>query len=465
MSGQTTGATVSLKLAEVVHSIRYEELTPETIEYAKVLILDSIGCLIGGLNSKPAQISRKFAQLLGGSAETTVIGTSQRTSAPLAVFTNGTALRYLDFNDGYSRRDSSHPSGNFPVALALCEAKRRSGRELLCALIAGYEVHLRLCNFSASPSLKKRGWHHTCNLQFSAAAAASFLLSDNPSATANAMSLAGSHCNSLAQIQHGKIAMIKATADAWIAKCGVEAALLASLGLTGPEQIFEGHAGWAKVVAGEVDFENLTAPLAGRYFINDVRIKPYAAVGPAAAPIQAAVDLNQSGVVDVDDIETIVVRLPGQVVSDPAAGEGKRFPTNRETADHSYHYCTVIALLEGDCGEAQFAPEKLGSAKVRELLAKVTLDADDTLTEQWPRASGGGVVLKLKNGRTLERHHPITPGHPRNPLSMDQVVRKYERQMMNCFTKQRTDEIRNAIQNLEVCRNVAEFTSMLAVSP
>lgn len=462
MSNATIGASVSLKLAEVVHSIRYDALPPEAVDYAKTLMLDSIGCLTGGLDSKPARISREFALQLGGAPAATVVGTSMKCSAPLAVFTNGTALRYLDFNDGYSRRDSSHPSGNFPVALAMAEAHGRSGRDLLRAMIAGYEVHLRLCNFSGAPALKKRGWHHTCNLQFSAAAAASLLLSDDPAVTANAMSLAGSHCNSLAQIQHGKIAMIKATADAWIAKCGVEAALLASLGLTGPEEIFEGNAGWAKIVSGEIDFDNLLAPAAGKYFINEVRIKPYAAVGPAAAPIQAAVDLHRSGQIDAEQIDTIVVRLPGQVVGDPAAGEGKRYPANRETADHSYHYCTVIALLEGECGEEQYAPAKLGSDTVRQLLSKVTLEADEALTAQWPRASGGGVIVKMKDGSIHERHHPITPGHPRNPLSMDQVVRKYERQMAARFTKQRTDHIRAAVDTLESCENVAEFTSLLA---
>src|SRR5262249_23743273 len=151
-------------------------------------------------------------------------------------------------------RDPAHPSGNLAVALAVGEHRRVSGKELLASLVAAYEIHLRLAEAAGAPALWKRGWHHGTNAQFSSAALAARLLQDDPLVTAHAMAISGSHHNTLAQLQSGEISMIKASAEAWVAKGGVESALLATHGLTGPLELIEGKHGWADTVAGEVDF-------------------------------------------------------------------------------------------------------------------------------------------------------------------------------------------------------------------
>lgn len=462
MSALSVGETVHRRLARLVHAVGYDDLGPDAVRAAKQVVLDSIGCVFGGFAGAPAAATRAVAHRLGGRPEATIFGTGIKTSMALAAFANGTALRYLDFNDVFSgRRDTSHPSGNLPGALAVAEAEGRSGRDLIAAIVAAYELQSRLCDNAGVPNLKKRGWHHTCNLQFSSAAAAALLLSDDPEITANALAISGTHQNTLAQIQHGRIATIKATADGWIAKAAVEAALLALEGVGGPDEIFEGTAGWGKVVAGGADFEAMLAPAQG-FRIVEVRFKPFAAVGPAAAPIQAAVDLHATGKVPIDRIKRVEIQMPGDIVDDPAVDEAKRYPANRETADHSFYYCVAMGLMEGDVGEAQYAPEKLTSPRVRALLSTMSMVADPEFTAGRPEISGGGVRVTLDDGSVHERRHPVQPGHPRNPLTDDQLAAKFRRQLAPLFPAARIDAIQRAVMGLEDCADVAEFAALLA---
>jgi 2-methylcitrate dehydratase len=449
------------QLARRVREIRFEDLPPDVVRTAQTLILDSIGCAYGGFVSGPAKATRSVVDSLGGKPVATIIGTDVSTSAPLAVLANGTALRYLDFNDGYSNRDSCHPSGNLPVVMALAEAQGLSGRRMIEALVTAYEVHLRLCDSAGEPNLKQRGWHHTTNLPFAAAAGAARLLTDDTAVIAQAMAIAATHQNGLAQIQHGRIASMKATAEAFVAKAALEATLLALNGVTGPDEIFEGHAGWTSIVAGTVDYEGLLAPVGPNYAISKVRLKPYAAVGPAAAPIAAAVEIFSTGRAPPEAIEKIIVMLNDHVLEDPAVDEAKRYPANRETADHSFHYCTVIALLEGTCGEAQYAPEKLASPIVRELLAKVSLVSDPEISALRPRANGGGVRVILRDGTMIERRYLYPPGHPKNPLTDKQILTKFDGLVAEHLAPARREAIKAAVFDLDRCENVSEFMRLL----
>ena len=453
--------TVRQRLANRLHEIRYEDLPAETVAATKRLMLDSLGCLAGGFHSAPAKAARGAVDRLGGAALATLVGTDRKTSPSLAALANGTALRYLDFNASYNGRDPSKVSGLLPAVLAVAEAEGRSGRDLIAAWVAGAELQCRLSDYAGNPSMKDLGWHHTCNLQFGAVVGAARLLTDDPRLTAEAIAISATHMNTLAQIQHGRISMIKATADGWAAKGGVEAAYLAVNGLTGPDEIFEGKAGWTGRVAGAVDYDGLLGPIAGRFRIGGARIKAFAVVGPGQTVVQAAVDLRADKRFDLDKIERIVISLPERVVSDPAVDdEKKKFPKNRETADHSFHYIVAIALIEGECGEAQYAPEKIASSKVRALIEKTSLAADAEFSAK--KTGGGGVKIALRDGTILEKRYLAPPGHPSNPLSDAQLARKYGRQMEEVFPQARIEAIRAAIFDMENVKKVSEFTRLLA---
>lgn len=414
------------RLAELAHSIRYEDLPPEVVHEAARLIIDTLGCALGGYRSAPGSIARQVAHALGGNPEATTIGDGRRTSCTLATLVNGTMMRYLDNNDYYFGRDSAHPSGNLAPALAVAQRTGRGGRDVITALVVAYEIQMRLCDLAGQPSISERGWHPGTHMQFSSAALAARMLSDDPRVAAHAIAIAGSHNNTLAQSQRGHIPMMKATAEAYVAKNGVEAALLAAAGLTGPEEIFEGAAGWTNAVAGEVDYAGLTAPCRGRFRILESCYKPYAAVAGAIAPIQAAIDLVAAhGAIAPENIDGVVVKLHAYAVKKASANSKKLYPEDKETADHSYHYCVAVALLDGVCGPAQFTDARIRAPEIRQLVAKIRLEPDDGLTALWPQSSGGGVIVRLRDGRELKKIHSYPPGHPQNRMSDADIERKF----------------------------------------
>jgi len=454
--------TVLEALAGLVHAVRFEDLPADVIAAAKARVLDTLGCAFGALDSDVGQAVRAMALECGGAAQATLIGSGEKSSAPLAALVNGSLLRYLDSNDYYFSRDPAHPSGNLATVLAVGEWRRRSGRDLIAALVAAYEIHLRLCDFAGEPSLWKRGWHHATNAQFSNAAAAARLLGDDAARTAHAMAIAGSHQNTLAQLQSGAISMIKGTAEGWVAKAGVEAALLAHHGVTGPLDLMEGAAGWAANVAGAVDFEALCAPLGGRYRLLETSIKPYPAVATATAPIRAAIELHRAGLPAPGEIARIVVRLPAFALATPSAHAGRRYPAQIESAQHSFYFCTAIALLDGACGEAQFAPSKLVSPPVKDLLAKIELQEDKEFTALWPGSAGGAVELHLRDGTSLTHRCPYPPGHPRFALTERELAEKFHNYADRALTPAGAVALRNAIYDLDACDDLSEFTRLLA---
>jgi 2-methylcitrate dehydratase len=459
---QTAAPTVLEALAALVHSVRYEDLPKEVIAAAKVRMLDTLGCAFGAHHSDVADAVRRMAAACGGHPQATLIGTGEKISAPLATLVNGSLLRYLDANDYYFSRDPAHPSGNLAAALAVGEHTHRSGRDLIAALVAAYELHLRLCDFAGEPSLWRRGWHHATNAQFSSAATAARLLGDDPMRTAHAMAIAGSHQNTLAQLQSGAISMIKGTAEAWVAKAGVEAALLAHHGVTGPLSLIEGAAGWTKSVAGAIDVEALAAPIAGRYRLLDTSIKAYPAVATAGAPIRAAIELHRRGVPPLAQIDRIVVALPAFALGTPSAHAERRYPAHVESAQHSFYFCVAIALLDGACGEAQFVAEKLASPQLRDLLAKVELREDAEFTALWPQSAGGAVDLHLRDGTVHSHRCPYPPGHPRLALTDDELAAKFHDYADPVLTSSGARRLREAVLDIDASEDLGEFASLLA---
>ena len=124
------------RLTAYAEGLRFEHLPPETVHQVKRLMVDSLGCAIGAFTSEPAKAARDLAACVTGKRTATLIGTRERSTLDLAAFANGTMVRYLDFNDAYGGKDTSHPTDNFPIVLAAAEAYGASGKDL----ITGIEV-------------------------------------------------------------------------------------------------------------------------------------------------------------------------------------------------------------------------------------------------------------------------------------------------------------------------------------
>ena len=120
--------TLAQRLGHWVADLRYEDLPPEVVHQAKRMIVDTLGCALGGYESEPTRIALAQAATVTSTEPATILCTGQQTSPDLAVFTNGVMIRYLDFNDGYIGREAGHPSDSIAALLSAAEIGKAQGK-------------------------------------------------------------------------------------------------------------------------------------------------------------------------------------------------------------------------------------------------------------------------------------------------------------------------------------------------
>jgi 2-methylcitrate dehydratase len=276
--GGGRGPTVAEDIARWLVELRYEQVPADVIARAKRVLLDTLGCALGAIGAAPVRAAQQVVALQGGSPQATVLGLGRKASCDQAAFLNGMALRYFDYNDYIALGRPNHASINVAPALAVAEMQGSSGQALLLGLIAGYELEVRLRDAIAAK--RREGWDDTSiEAQYAAAATAGKLLQLDEVKLANALAIAGSNANTLAEVRRGaELTPAKGSAEPMAARNGVFAALLARAGLTYPLTIFEGENGFAKMVSGSLD-EAILRKRSGDFQILKSCIKLWPCVG------------------------------------------------------------------------------------------------------------------------------------------------------------------------------------------
>ena len=275
--GQDT-KTYSEKMADFISDLNFVDIPGDVVEKTKHLVLDTLGCALAAVDEEFTKNILDVAKSMGGTAESTVWGPGVKLPAANAALVNGTMAHGLDFDDMH-RAASSHMSVvAVPTALAISEQKRLSGRRIIAAIAAGYEIGARI-GLAALGKLLLRGWHPTAVFgTFTAATVAGKLMGLGPRQTALAMGISGSQTSGLAQwIEEGS--WTKRMHPGWAAHSGIIASLLARTGYDAPRKIFEGGRGLfpAFLREGNYRLEKLTDELGKRWETRQICIKMYPA--------------------------------------------------------------------------------------------------------------------------------------------------------------------------------------------
>lgn len=411
-------------LARYAAGLRYENLPPEAIHEAKRRLLDSLGCAMGALHSEPATIARTLARTVTSAEHpATVIGTGHRSSPEMAAFANGVLFRYLDYNDTYLAKEPAHPSDNFAAVLAVAEPTGASGRDVLLAAVLAYEVQCRLCD---AYSIRAQGWDHVTYGSFSTSLAAGKLLGLDEVALVHAQGLAGVPNNAMRQTRVGMLSHWKGCAFANASRNGVFAARLAALGMTGPSEVFEGEMGFFREVArGEFSLpERLGGENGEGFMINRTYIKFWPAEYHSQSAIDAALQMRgEVGAADgIQSLRIETFRAAVEIIG----GEPEKWrPTTRETADHSLPYCVAVALRDGDVTLDSFDDAHLKDEALLGLVQRVTVEGDAELDARYPEGIPNRLTAVTADGRTVTHEVTFPRGHARNPMTDDEVVRKF----------------------------------------
>src|SRR5262245_54303594 len=279
--------TLAERLATYATTLKHEDLPAEVVHRTKRIVMDTLGCAIGGYDSEPARMARDLAALVTSSRPATILCGGQKTSMDLAVFANGVAIRYLDFNDGYIGKGSGRPSDSIGALLSPAEVMRSSGRELIVATTLAYELFCRFCDVLEH---KKFGFDHVVIGTIASVAGVARLLGLTGGTTIEAINLAVAPGLALNQTRVESVSNWKACGYANAHRNAMFAAQLAAAGMTGPAPIFEGRDGFFRAVSRQ-PFE--LAELGGRgrpFKIMECSTKRFALGQYAQTVAQAALD-------------------------------------------------------------------------------------------------------------------------------------------------------------------------------
>jgi 2-methylcitrate dehydratase len=450
---------VTEKLVDLGRGIGFENLPAEVVREAGRRLLDALGCMIAGAKGETTEAVRRVALALGGVAESSILGTRERTSCERAALVNGTALRFLDFMDGHPGPYPCHPCFNIPPILALAERVKASGKQLVTAIVTGYEIMPRFQENSGLPDFGARGWAGSTNLSFSIPLAAAGLLNLNREQTLSALGMAVTHGSVLDASSHGQIPMNKSILDGMTAANAIVAALLAEQGISGPHAVIESAGGFAQAVAGSINYDGLVAPIA-RYKISESYTKLYNTVKCGQTAVAAAIKLVRDNKLHWRDVASLRIGFARRDANTQSRESYAR-PQSRDTANHSVRFCIAAALVDGQLTADQFEPDKLSSPDILSLVDKSTVYADESLDVHWPAANPTTIIMRTSTGRELAETIVFPPGHPNNTLPDDMLEQKFRQLTGKFLAAEQIEKVIEITRRIEALGDVRELTDVL----
>src|SRR3984957_8775390 len=289
-------ANETIRLAEYAAGLRYEDLPPHVIQRAKDCIIDTVAVIVLGNGLPWSRIVARYAESMGTGGRSRILGSRGPTlHAPAAALANGTLAHAFE-SDNLTRPGAGvHPGATLlPPGLAVAQERGNSGRELITAVVAGFEVMYRI-GYATKHSNERRGFHAPGTTgPFGAAVAAGVLLKLDAERMTNAIGIAGSlACGLMEFARSGTGAMVKRLYLGRAAESGVMAASLAEDGFTGPVSVLEGEAGFLKVFCTEWDVADLTRGLGSEFKTMNLCLKRFPVHMTAQTGVQAVLELRE----------------------------------------------------------------------------------------------------------------------------------------------------------------------------
>ena len=451
-------AMLRTKIADFILETEYDGLPLAVVHQSKRCLLDFLGVALASEKTDLISNTGDIIFKMGGEPEATIIGEDRKVPVLNAVLINGIKGHTLDMDDG-NRFGNVHPAVVvFPAALALAEQQNITGQNFIASIIAGYETLLYIAK-NINPSHLQRGFHTTANVgAFGAAAACSKILGLNKAQVENALSIAGLCGGGLLEVlTSGQ--MMKPFQTARAAQAGLMAALLAEQGARGPELVFEGEKGFFRAYADKGitgdDFEGLGTA----FEIMNAYFKIYSAcrhIHPALDAVAEIVKLNQLAAEKISAIEIETYSIAYSLTSHRAV------EISEAAAKFSMPISVALMLVCGRLDGSVFTIENIKNPLVQSLADKITISVDRKRDVLYPKQRGAKVAIKT-GGKTysFEVNHP--KGEPENPLSDDELIKKFRENAELIFSQRKAQEICQNVFNLENI-NIANLAAALSKS-
>lgn len=425
-------------------------VTADVMHHAKRAVVDWYAALIAGYGMNPTPLLEKaMAEDLDRGAARLALG--RQASVKAAALIHGTASHAAEVDDIFKHAIYHPGAPTISAALAVAQQQQASGEEFLRAVIVGYEVSTRIGQILGRAHYQH--WHNTGTVgTFGAAAAAAYLLRLDAAQFTHALCTAATFAAGLQQAFQMD-SMSKPLHSGRAAEAGVAAAAMAQQGVTGSLDVFEGKMGMGVAMSNAPDWAPVLADLGEVFNICSMTFKNHTCCGHTFAPIDGALALQQAHGIDAADIAEIRVSTYAPAL----AVAGNPAPTTAAEARFSIPYVVATALLFGSVRLAAFDAARLADPTLRALMARVVLEVEPVLDQQFPGQRAAAVAITLHDGTQHRFLQPTRKGDPDLPLTDDDLQSKLEEFAGPVLGAEALERVARQLWALERAENVGFF--------
>ena len=434
---------VTAILAKFTTDLHYEKIPRKAVETAKIALRDCLGVALAGSREEDARIAAEIARQERAREETSVIGQGFRTSALNAALANGTAAHALDFDHSFTIM--GQPTAPVaPATFALGETLGASGRQVIEAYVAGFEVTAKLVHSLRDSA--HDGWHAPSTLgSFGAAAACSKLLGLDAAKMQMALGITASMASGIVA-NFGT--MTKPLHVGLGARNGVLAAKLAGGGYTANPKAIEGGFGFYSVLHENTGIHEQAIEELGRSYalITDgLRIKPYPCGGLTHQVIDSVLELRAkrgltAEMIDRVDVDVVKHTFDRIVFRVPQTGIQGKF---------CMPYLVARAIIDGKIGLHIFTDSAVRDQNVLKLAERVQMNLDSNLKKSDAAGRPCRVTVRLKNGQTFTREAQHAKGGPEHPMSEAELRDKFTECAREAIDASSAAKVLDYIESLE----------------
>lgn len=448
------------RIADFVSGLTYDRIPEDVRARIKLLMLDALGCAVFGADLEWSRLLLTTLQKVDTSSSCSVWGTDAHLSAPHAVLVNGALVQSFELDDVHRQGVLHVGAVTVPPLLAVAELRPISGKALLTAAVAGYEIGPRV-GICMGPEHIGQGWHSGATVGvFSASAGAAAALGLPAEKAVHALGIAGTQSSGLMAAQYG--AMVKRMHAGRAAQSGLYGALLAEAGYTGIVDVFESdYGGFCTTFSRSTDRfdrEALVSGLGERFETMRIALKFYSCVGSSHTTLDAIRNMQGRRRFGADEVDKIIVH--GSQATVDHVGWKYR-PQGLTSAQLNLAFCVATLLIEGDAFVDQFTEASVSDPARMALAERVEVRHDAVIT-----AKGGKfrhmvrVEVYLKDGTRLGETVEAPRGSEDKFASEADVVDKFRKLARNALPDAQVERIAETVLDLE---NVPDSRALVAL--
>lgn len=457
--------TYTEKLADLIVETKSENLPPDVVHQAKIIVMDTIGVGIGGYCTDVGKQIVAMARNFPGSPGAALIGDGSKVSEVFATWANSSLSNLMDMDETFS--GTAH-LGNCVISTAMAVGERvgASGKEVLHALVLGFETGSRIMRYLwPSPMKGVRIYLPSTWQVLAATVTAGKLLELNREEMVHAFGLAGTVPPiplDMKKFVERPMGFGK-NVFGWTTMTGVFWTILAKMGMKGTPNILDGDGGfWFLVGSDQYNYEKLLEGWGQKYNILDTKFKPYPSCTWGHSSIDATKIILEQHLIKPEEIEIINIKTlerSAQFLSD----------TEIKTifdAQFSLPYALAMLLLGQKAGPEWLSEENMfHNEKVKEIEKKIKIQVDSDAEKVFAKESGEAMMstveIKTNQGNVYREQVKYPKGSPRNPFTPEELTEKFKIVTSSLFSEKKIAQLLKEINRLDEIENISDFTGLL----